>query len=137
MRTFWSFVWAFFLSLMVSQIVAQQLAVYFKAREEFIAVMALLIIFTFVSIAIFAVVFVASKSPAALGKTAFVLAGFAIASVAAVVLFDIATSGWKQFDANELQLCAEILFPAVIVVVIQWWRVRRRAIMRLRDGISA
>lgn len=137
MRTFWSFVWAFFLSLMVSQIVAQQMAVYFKAQEEFIAVIMLLIIFTVVSLAIFAIVFVVGKSPAALDKTAFILAGIAIASVAAIALFDFATNGWKQLDIKELQLCAEIMTPAVIVVAAQWWVVRRRALRRSRDEVPA
>lgn len=126
MRTFGSFTWALLLSLILSQVVAQQLAIYFGAREEFIAVMALLMLFALISIVVFAIVFAVSDGQAPLNRTALALVGVAVASVLAVMLFDVASNGFRQFDRAELQIFTEILFPALIVVLIQWWRVRRR-----------
>lgn len=134
MRTFGSFTWALLLSLILSQIVAQQLAIYFGAREEFIAVMALLMLFALISIVVFAIVFAVSDGQAPLNRTALALVGVAVASVLTVMLFDVASNGFRQFDRAELQIFTEILFPALIVVLIQWWRVRRRRAVILKSS---
>ncbi|HEY0236047.1 MAG TPA: hypothetical protein VGC86_13480 [Afipia sp.] len=131
MRTFGSFTFALLLSLLLSQTVAQQLAVYFRAREEFIAVMAILIILAFVSIAIFAIVFAVSGKPVSLDRAAFAIAGIATLCVLAMLLFGAATSGWTLPGAADMQACTELLVPAWIVVAVQWWIVRHRAVAKM------
>ncbi len=124
MKTFASFVLALLLSVLVSQFVAQQLAVYFRTREEFIAVTALLVIFALACIAIFAILFHVSAQVVPIDRAAFAIAGFAVLAVLAVLLYSTVTGGRKLPNAGDLQISAEILFPALIVVAIQWWMVR-------------
>ncbi len=128
MRTVWSFFIALLVSMLASQLVAQQLAIWFRSREEFIAVMALLLLFTIVSIVVFSLVFVVKDAaPRAIDRAALVLGVFAAMAVAAATLFGMSQSAWALPSPYDLKLIAEILPPALIAVAVQWWFVRRRS----------
>jgi hypothetical protein len=126
MRTFFSFLLALMASLFVSQIVAQMLAIQFKSREEFIAVMALLFLFAVVCIVILALVYAIGASVASLNRASLILSGLVIAVTAALTVFGMSQSNWAWPGDYDLKLIAEILFPALLVVAVQWALLHRR-----------
>jgi uncharacterized membrane protein required for colicin V production len=126
MRTVWSFLLALFMSVFLSQIVAQQLAVLFHSSEEFIAVMALLLLFAVICIVVLSLAFVTRHGAAkSLNRASIGLFGFAVLAVAAATIFGMSQSGWALPSPYDLKLIVEILLPALIVVVVQWWFVHR------------
>ena len=126
MKAVWSFFLALLMSTFLSQVVAQQLAVMFHSQEEFIAVMALLLLFAVISIVVLSLVFVVKKAAAvSLNRAVIGLAAFAILTIAAMTIFGMSQSDWTVPSSYDLKLIAEILFPALIVVAVQWWFVRR------------
>lgn len=127
MRAVWSFFLALLMSVLLSQIVAQQLAVAFHSQEEFIAVMALLLLFAVICVVVLSLVFVTRHGAAASLKAALIgLSGFAVFATAAMTIFGMSQSDWALPSPYDLSLIAEILIPAFVVVAVQWWFVRRR-----------
>lgn len=126
MRAVWSFLIALFVSAIVSQAVALQLAIAFHSQEEFIAVMALLLLFAVVCLVVFSVVLLAGGGTGkSLNRTAIGLALFAFLMIAAMTIFGMSQSDWSVPSSYDLQLIAEILIPALLVVAVQWWFIRR------------
>ncbi len=126
MRAVWSFLLALFVSVLVSQVVAQQLAIMFHSQEEFIAVMALLLLFAVVCLVVFSLVLLGGGGTAtSLNRTAIGLALFALLASAAMTVFGMSQSDWTVPSPYDLKLIAEIVLPALVVVAVQWWFVRR------------
>ena len=127
MRTVWSFLLALVMSVIASQLVAQQLAIMFHSREEFIAVMALLFVFAFICIVALSLVFVTTHGArTSLNRAAIGLSAFALVAIIAATIFGMSQSAWAWPSPYDLKLIAEILFPALVCVVTQWWFVRKR-----------
>ncbi len=126
MRAVWSFLVALFVSVLVSQVVAQQLAIMFHSQEEFIAVMALLLLFAVVCLVAFSIALLAGSGTAkSLNRTAIGLALFALLASAAMTVFGMSQSDWTVPSPYDLKLIAEIIFPALVIIAVQWWFVRR------------
>jgi hypothetical protein len=128
MRTFFSFLLALLASLLVSQLVAQALAIQFHSREEFIGVMALLFLFNILSILVLSLVYLLARALAPLNRAAVVLLALVVAATVALTVFGMSQSNWAWPGGYDVKLIAEILFPALLVVIVQWALLRRRLI---------
>ncbi|MBX9712067.1 MAG: hypothetical protein K2X60_13625 [Xanthobacteraceae bacterium] len=127
MRTFFSFLLALLASLFVSQIVAQMLAIQFHSREEFIAVMALLFLFAIVCIVVLSLAYLfGGNGVALLDRVSLVLSGLVVTVTIALTIFGMSQSDWAWPGPYDFKLIAEILFPALLVVAVQWALLRRR-----------
>ena len=133
MGTFFAFFGTLLLSQFVALLAALQLADYFRATEEFIGVMMLLMLLSIVTIVIFAVVYAVARSRRAFDWLPIVSAVLIVAAIAFLEVFDwfVGRSG-KPFDINakSIQVLLEMLVPALITVLVQWGLVRRRWLKR-------
>jgi hypothetical protein len=125
MRAFARFALAMFLSMAVAQIVAQQLAVRFGAREEFILVMVVVGSFAVVSIAVISIAFIAGSGLYPIDLAAMILAALAVIPTAGGMIYGMSQNSWNAPTLYDFQIVAEILIPALIAVLIQWILVRR------------
>lgn len=126
MRTFFSFLLALMASLLVSQFAAQMLAIQFKSREEFIAVMALLFLFATACIVVLALVYLFGRTIFVLNRAALAMSAFVLTASVALTIFGMSQSAWAWPGEYDLKLIAEFLFPALLVVAVQWALLRRR-----------
>jgi hypothetical protein len=114
--------------MFLSQLVAQQLAVAFKAREEFIAVMLFLIVFSLVTIAVLGIVWRVGKTPHALDMAALVMVAIALAATLGIMLAGMSITAWKPPSLDDWHIAIEMVLPALLAVAVQWWLVRRRRV---------
>ena len=125
MRTFVSFGIAMAVSGIVAQMLALQFAIAFGTRDEFILVIVALGAFGIVTIAALVIGFVASDATRAIDLAALVASGIAavigVGFVVATVVFD----GVRTLSVYDIQIVIEFFVPALLLVAIQWWVVRR------------
>lgn len=129
MGTVFVFVGILLVSLVVSFLVALQLADFFQATEEFAAVMMALVAFEFVALVIFAVTYTAARRVGALAAVAVLLCIAALALVALPSIIDMRAGRAvlaDSFTGKNLAVSLELLVPAVIAVLVQWGLVRHR-----------
>jgi hypothetical protein len=125
MRAFAPFAVALFVSMLVAQFVAHQLAIQFRTRDEIVLVMVVLGGFAVVSIAVLLIAFRGSEDMRALNVGATIAAAVAILPVLGLLLYEMARNDWTRPSSYDMQICAEILLPALVAVAIQWWLIRR------------
>ena len=126
MRTVFTFIGAFLLSMLVAGMIAVQIAISTGAREEFILVFMALELFGLVTIIVFALVYGRASKAQAFTKAATVLFAIVVAlSVAACV-----ASFVSHRSATEVLNDAKIFVPVAIVsglvILIQKWLIARR-----------
>lgn len=131
MRTFFWFAIALVLSQVVGQMVAIPLAIQFRTREEFIAVMFALVLFAALNIAVLSFAFVMSDRATSIDMAAFVVAAVTVGLVAALIGYAVIVAGVQSLTIYDIHLAIEFLAPALVIVLIQWWLVRR---CKLRVG---
>ena len=128
MRNLGTLLLAFFVSILVAGIVQNQLAVAFKAREEFIAVMMLFMLTAIVTTVVLGIALAVSKSVAGIDWTALALLVIAALTLCGLLAFGALASGTTALNADDLHIAAEIAVPTALMTAIQWWLVRRRSL---------
>lgn len=125
MRAFATFAIAWFLSMVAAQALARQLAILFGTRDEFIFVMFIIGAFAVASLAVLTMAFIAGTGTRPIdigGGIALLLALFLITGLLA---FGMARNNWARPTTYDMQIIAEIVLPSILIVVIQWWFLRR------------
>jgi len=140
MSTVFVFFGILLVSLVVSFLAALQLADFFQATEEFIAVMMALLAFEFVALLIFAVAYAAVRRVGWLAAVAVLLCITVFALVALPSLMDIKAGRAAladSFSGKSLAVSLELLVPAIIAILVQWGLTRHRWLrMRGLDDLS-
>ncbi|MEW6449910.1 MAG: hypothetical protein AB1490_04620 [Pseudomonadota bacterium] len=129
MSTVFVFFGILLVSLVVSFLAALQLADFFQAAEEFIAVMMALAAFVFVSLLVFAVAYAIARRVRGLAVTAILLCVAALALVALPSIIDIRAGRAAiadSFRGQNLAVSLELLVPAIVAVLVQWGLTRHR-----------
>jgi len=127
MKSLGTLLLAFLVSGFVAGVVQNRLGVVFGAREEFIAVMMLFALVTLVTTLVLGVALAFAGTVAGIDLTAgalIVLAALLLGGlVGAGAIFDRKAT----FGPQDAALLAEIAVPTMLMILIQWWFVRRRA----------
>jgi hypothetical protein len=129
MGTAATFVGIFLLSLVVALMVALQFADFFRAEEEFIAVILTLFVFSTAAMIAFAIAYGAATRIRILHGMAIALAVLALALAGLPPLTEwIENRSSNPFNISELnvQVGLELVIPALVAVLVQWGLVRRR-----------
>jgi hypothetical protein len=130
MRSILVFAGVYILSLVIAYVVGMQVAEYFLLQEEFIVVMFALALFSFVAIAVFAVVYVVQPNVKWLGYGAIGLAFVAFGIEELPALADAvarrSTNPYLVGSAQDRAIAASLLLPAFVMLLIQWPLLRRR-----------
>ena len=140
MSTVFVFFGILLVSLVVSFLAALQLADFFQATEEFIAVMMVLLAFEFVALLIFAVAYAAVRRVGWLAAVAVLLCIALLSLVALPSIMDMRAGRAvlaDSFSGKNLAVSLEWLVPAVIAILVQWGLTRHRWLrMRGLDDLS-
>jgi hypothetical protein len=140
MSTFFVFLGILLVSLVVSFLAALQLADFFLATEEFIAVMMALVAFNFVALLIFAAAYAAVRRVGGLAAVAVLLCVAALVLVALPSIMDMQAGRGSladSFRGKNLAVSLELLVPAVIAILVQWGLTRHRWLrMRGHEDLS-
>jgi len=130
MRTVLTFIGAYLLTLLIALFISIQLADFFRSQEEFIAVLLAQVLFSLIAFAAFALVYRFAADVRALGFAALGL------GVAAVLLEELpalwemiatrSTNPYTLGTAHDFAITAELLLPAVVLVLVEWRLLRRR-----------
>jgi hypothetical protein len=131
MRAFATFAVAWFLSMVMAQIVAQQLAIYFGTRDELILVMFIIGAFAVVSLSVLTMAFIGGAGVRPIDIAGGIAATLAVLLVCGITLYGMARNNWNLPTRYDMQIIVEIICPSLMVVLIQWWFLRR---YRLRNA---
>lgn len=126
MRSVGTLLLAFVLSMIVAGAVQNRLAVAFGAQEEFILAIILLVVMTVVTTLALAGAMAGSGSVAGIDGTALVLVVLVGLALGALLALQAIVDRSLSFGADDLAIIAEIGMPALLMIAIQWWLVRRR-----------
>ena len=129
MSTVFVFFGILLVSLVVSFLAALQLADFFQATEEFIAVMMALVAVEFVALLIFAIAYAAVRRVGWLAAVAVFLCIALLALVALPSIMDMRAGRAAladSFSGKNLVVSLELLVPAVIAILVQWGLTRHR-----------
>jgi hypothetical protein len=135
MRTSFTFFLALLLSVFVALLVVIPLAIKFRTRDESAGVMAALAIFAVISVTALWIVFVRSAYVRVIDWAAAIVVAVVIILVAGLVSAFVFVSGMEvMFD--ELEIAVQFVAPALLIVLVQWWMVRRRWLRTARLGVT-
>ena len=129
MSTVFVFFGILLVSLVVSFLAALQLADFFQATEEFIAVMMALVAVEFVALLIFAIAYAVVRRVGWLAAVAVFLCIALLALVALPSIMDMRAGRAAladSFSGKNLVVSLELLVPAVIAILVQWGLTRHR-----------
>lgn len=130
MRSVSIFAGVYMLSLVVAYAVGSELAAYFFLDAEFIAVLIALALFSFLAVAVFAVLYVVQPNVKWLGYGAIGLAVVALGVEQLPALADAfarrSANPYLVGGAQDRALAASFLLPALIMLLVQWSLLRRR-----------
>jgi hypothetical protein len=136
MRSILVFPGVYILSLVATYVAGMQVAEYFFLQEEFSVVMFALVLFSFVAIAVFAVVYVVQPNVKWLGYGAIGLALVAFGVEQLPALADAvarrSTNPYLVGSAQDRAIAASLLLPAFVMLLIQWPLLRRRWLVARR-----
>lgn len=135
-----AYVGIFLLSLLVALLAALQLADYFGATEELIAVLMALPAFVSGAMLVFVVVARLARQVAAIDGAAALLAALAFAPLAMPGLVEEAAdraSSPFTVGTDSRNILIELIVPALLAVLVLWGLVRRRWLqLRGENGLS-
>jgi hypothetical protein len=135
MRTFFTFFVALLLSFVVAHLIVIPLAIKFETRELSGAVVIALEIFSIISITLLWIVFMRSHYTRALDWTAAAVVAVAMLLIAGLAGASVFVSGTEVlFD--ELEIAVQFVAPALLIVLVQWWMVRRRWLKTANLGVT-
>jgi hypothetical protein len=136
MRSILVFPGVYILSLVATYVAGMQVAEYFFLQEEFSVVMFALVLFSFVAIAVFALVYVVQPNVKWLGYGAIGLALVAFGVEQLPALADAvarrSTNPYLVGSAQDRAIAASLLLPAFVMLLIQWPLLRRRWLVARR-----
>jgi len=125
MRAFATFAVAWFVSMVIAQVLAHQLAIYFGTRDELVLVIFIVGAFTVVSLSVMTMAFIGGAGVRPLDIAGGIAAGLALLMVCGLTLYGMARNNWNLPTRYDMQIIVEILCPSLIVVLLQWWMLRR------------
>ncbi len=130
MQTILTFIGVYILTLLIALFIGIQLADFFHSQEEFIAVLMAQVLFSLAAIITFAIVYRLAANVRRLGLAAL---GLVIAAVLleelpalAEMIATRSTSPYTLGSAHDVAIAAELLIPALVLIVIQWRLLRWR-----------
>ena len=129
MGTVVAFLGTFLLSLFVALLAALQLGDFFQANEEFILVLMVIPVVTFVAMAAFAIAYAAARSVRLFNRiaTSLIVLVLALVLVPGLVqkIADRSTNPYTVWTENT-SIMLELLVPLLLTILVQWGLVRRR-----------
>jgi hypothetical protein len=129
MAAVFAFLGMLLISMVVALLAALQLGDFFGANDEFVLVIAGVMGFTVVALAVFAAVYRLTRHPGMLSVAALVLAVLALAPVVlpglVQIIADRSTNPYTVGTENT-HITLELVIPALLAVLVQWGLVRRR-----------
>ena len=129
MAAFFAFLGMLMLSMVIALLAVLQLGDFFGANDEFGLVILGVMVFSILSLAVFAIVFAKARRGAAITWTALILAILALYPVALPGLVQkIADRSNNPFTVGveNTYIAIELVVPALMAVLVQWGLVRRR-----------
>lgn len=137
MRTVLAFIGVYLLSVFVAFVIGIQLAISFMLREEFIAVLFVLEIYSLVAIVAFAFVYGFAREARWFGYAGLTLAILAVALSLFPSFLDIGRRGTAvlSMSKQDVVLLACLILPVVAMLLIQWFLLRRRWLKRQSVGV--
>ncbi|CAN5313467.1 hypothetical protein BH10PSE9_BH10PSE9_18440 [soil metagenome] len=126
---------------LVAGVLQVQLAISFNAHEEFIGVMFGQVLFILIATILFAVAVTIFETTSAVDRVGFGLAGVLIAGVvgvegyAAIALNNRISPA--AMVAEDGPIVLEIVAPALLATLVQWWLVRRHVQKKQRLAEAA
>lgn len=125
---------SFFVSLLVGGMAQNAWAVWAKADQEFIAAIAGFVLLTVIASVVFGIALFAGLG---IDKTARWLCIVVVALAAATVVASQATAGAAGSLKADVVFISYIVAPTLIMIAIQWYFVRRRALRDARGNVAA
>ena len=125
-RTVFSFIGAFLLSMLVAGTIAVQIAISTGAREEFIIVFMALELFGLATIIVFALVYGRATRPETLTKASLTMFAIVRALSVAACLASFASHRSGAEALNDLKIFVSVVIVAGLVILIQQWLITRR-----------
>jgi hypothetical protein len=126
MGTVSTFLAALLLSLLVSGGVGVQLAIYWNAKEEFIAVLVMITAFALIAIVTFAIAYSVAKASRMLHRAAVFLVVALLIMTGALVALVWHAAGPVKIAPADITTLIEFLVPALLTILIQWALIARR-----------
>ncbi|MBN8944128.1 MAG: hypothetical protein J0H01_31760 [Rhizobiales bacterium] len=127
MKTFMTFLLAFIGSLIAGAAVITLIAERTGGDETFILAFMAEALVTSVVTLVLVIAYIAAPGPHSVSMAALGLVALYLALTAAVVALDI-WSGGLELAWSDLPLFGAACLSGLIVIAVQWWLVRRRAI---------
>ncbi len=125
-RTVFSFIGAFLLSMLVAGTIAVQIAISTGAREEFIAVFMALELFGLATIIVFALVYWRAIRVHAFMKATLTMLAIVSALSVAACMASFASHRSGAEALNDLKIFVPVVIVSGLVIVIQQWLIARR-----------
>ena len=126
---------------LVAGVLQLQLALWFDAQEEFIAVMFGQILFILIAAGMFAVAVTIFETTAAVDSVGKSLAGVLVLGVVGVEAYSAIALGHRigigAMIAEDGPIILEIVAPVLLATLIQWWLLRRHVKKRQRLEAAA
>jgi hypothetical protein len=136
--TVFTFLGALLLSFLVAMVAAHQLAMEFRASEEFILVLLAIPAFVPIALAAFAIAYPFTSGVSTLNIVAIALAVIVIALVALPGMAEklaVRATASHTARVENTYIVLELVIPALLAVLVQWGMVRRRW-LRVRGAES-
>ena len=111
---------AFFLSALVAGIVQNQLAIVFRAREEFIAVVMLFVLTAIITTIALGVALAAARSVAGIDWTALALLVAMALLLGGLVGAGAVAERKLSFNTADFAVLAQVAVPTALMIGIQW-----------------
>ena len=130
MRTILVFIGTYAFSLLVALYIGIQLADFFHAEEEFVAVIVAQVLFSVIAIVTFAIVYRFTTKARSLGLAA---AGLGVVAVfleelpaLIAVISSRSTNPYLVGTSQDIAIAAELVIPVFVMLLIQWRLLRWR-----------
>lgn len=134
MRSFGTLLLAFFISLIFGGALQTQIAVKIGAQEEHILAMVIFMLMTVATtLALGAALLLASRI-SGVDRIALALLVVTVLGLVALVAVGAAADRKLVIRPADLALLGDIAIPTVLMILIQWWLVRRRWFNAHRRG---
>ena len=126
MRTVFTFVGAFLLSMLVAGTIAVQIAISTDAHEEFIVAFFALELLGFITIAVFAIVYARASKVQNFTKAALIMFAAVFALSVALCVFSFSLHRSAAEVLNDAKIFVPAVLVAGLVILIQKWLIARR-----------
>lgn len=125
---------SFFVSILVAGMAQNALAVWAKADQEFIVAIMGFVLLTIAASVAFGIALFARLS---IGRTAVWLCIVVLTLTAVTIVASQVTAGPTGSLKADAMFMSYIVVPTLIMIVVQWFFVRRRALRDARANVAA